>query len=179
MGLETIRENIDSVDTQMRELFLKRMDLSRQVIEEKKKTGGSVYVPEREAEVIARRLERMPEEFSPEYKMFLKQVMVVSRIYQYSRLNLPGKNEKAMDVQGEFEIQFTCRQQSDQLSGAVTALKLAGITIRQMYAEEKEKGKLFCRLTVSGDFRQDLAKGAVLLICQENEDVSVERMIDE
>ena len=40
MGLEEIRQKIDEIDTQMKELFLARMDLSAQVIAVKKKTAG-------------------------------------------------------------------------------------------------------------------------------------------
>jgi len=51
MGLDEIRQKIDVIDTQMKELFLARMDLSAQVIAVKKENGGAVYVPEREKEI--------------------------------------------------------------------------------------------------------------------------------
>ena len=52
MELKEIRQKIDAVDGQMKELFLKRMELSGRVAEAKRRTGGAVYVKEREAEVL-------------------------------------------------------------------------------------------------------------------------------
>lgn len=177
MGLETIRENIDSVDTKMRELFLKRMDLSRQVIEEKQKSGGTVYVPEREEEVIARHMEGVPEEIMPEYHMFLKQIMAISRTCQYSHLKLPEHIGQAVDFKGELQIRFVCRQESYQLLAAVTALKLAGITVKDMDTQADLEGNMRCRIKAIGDFSLKLAKGAVLQIYEENDEVFVERVL--
>ena len=56
MTLEEIRKQIDAIDTQMKPLFLQRMECARYVAEEKEKTGGNVYVPEREREIIEKRL---------------------------------------------------------------------------------------------------------------------------
>ena len=55
MTLEEIRVEIDAVDTEMKPLFLRRMECSRQVAEAKEKSGGDVYVPEREKVVIGGR----------------------------------------------------------------------------------------------------------------------------
>ncbi len=178
MGLETIRENIDRVDTQMRELFLERMELSRQVIEEKQKTGGSVHAPKREKEVIAGRMEGVPEEFSSEYRMFLKQIMAISRTYQYSHLKLPEDIEQTADCRGELQIQFLCGRESGQLLWAVTALNLAGITVKDIETQAASEGKMCCRIKAVGDFRLNLAKGAVLQIYEENEEVLVEKIMD-
>ena len=62
MGLDKIRQEIDRTDAQLKGLFLERMDLSRQVAEEKIRTGGAVYAPEREQNILARRTEGMPED---------------------------------------------------------------------------------------------------------------------
>lgn len=173
MGLEEIRKNIDAVDTQMRELFLNRMELSRQVAEEKKRTGGSVYVPKREEEVILSRTEGVAE-LAPEYKMFLKQVMAISRTYQYSCLDLPDALEILSGFAGELILEFTCSEKSEQLLTGVTALKTAGIVIHEIQSECAEE-KMICRFKLSGDFRLALAKGAVLQIYKENENVSVQK----
>ena len=87
MGLDEIRQKIDvSIDTQMKELFLARMDLSAQVIAVKKVNGGAVYVPEREKEVIEKRSAQVETEKLPEYQMFVRQVMAISRTYQYAQI---------------------------------------------------------------------------------------------
>ena len=86
MGLDEIRQKIDVIDTQMKELFLARMDLSAQVIAVKKENGGAVYVPEREKEVIEKRSAQVETEKLPEYQMFVRQVMAISRTYQYAQI---------------------------------------------------------------------------------------------
>ena len=52
MTLEEVRAGIDAVDTQMKPLFLKRMECGKHVAEVKAQTGGDVFVLERELEII-------------------------------------------------------------------------------------------------------------------------------
>ena len=70
MELKEIRQKIDAVDGQMKELFLKRMELSGRVAEAKRRTGGAVYVKEREAEVLALRSDGVSAELIPECTAF-------------------------------------------------------------------------------------------------------------
>ncbi|MFQ9495408.1 MAG: chorismate mutase [Dorea longicatena] len=46
MTLEEVRAGIDAVDTQMKPLFLKRMECGKHVAEVKAQTGGDVFVLE-------------------------------------------------------------------------------------------------------------------------------------
>lgn len=50
--MEEVRAGIDAVDTQMKPLFLKRMECGKHVAEVKAQTGGDVFVLERELEII-------------------------------------------------------------------------------------------------------------------------------
>lgn len=52
MTLEEVRAGIDAVDTQMKPLFLKRMECGKHVAEVKAQTGGDVFVLERELEIV-------------------------------------------------------------------------------------------------------------------------------
>ncbi|MCM1258029.1 MAG: chorismate mutase [Roseburia sp.] len=176
MSLDEIRQEINSIDTRMKELFLKRMECSRQVAEEKKKTKGRVYVPEREAEMVSRGLMDVPENKMPEYKMLLKQIITISRTYQYSQMGLPEYLRETLDFQGELLIGFSCKEDSDQLSGAVVALKMAGIVIQEIQTERQQEKTMCCHMRIFGDFKSSLAKGAVLQIYEENEDVSVQKI---
>lgn len=53
--LDQLRQDIDKVDSELVALFAKRMALTRQVGEYKNAQGLPVYMPQREAELIARR----------------------------------------------------------------------------------------------------------------------------
>ena len=106
MTLEEIRCEIDNVDTQMKELFLKRMECARNVAQEKSRTGGDVYVPEREEEIIRKRTEDV-KEVQSEYIEFLRYLMTVSRKYQYGFLSGMQDSviEKALKVQKEKAVE--------------------------------------------------------------------------
>lgn len=71
MTLEEVRAGIDAVDTQMKPLFLKRMECGKHVAEVKAQTGGDVFVLERELEIIEKRATDVDPEIQEEYKTFL------------------------------------------------------------------------------------------------------------
>ena len=84
--LDDIRKKIDEIDNSMKPLFLERLACSRQVAEAKAKTKEEVYVPKREEEIIADRSEDTQGETQEAYTAFLKDVMQISRRYQYGVL---------------------------------------------------------------------------------------------
>lgn len=77
MDLTEVRQRIDTVDNQMKELFNNRMECSKEVARVKLETGDDVFKPLREKEIL--------EKFSTDsqYKSFIKKVMQISRKYQY------------------------------------------------------------------------------------------------
>ena len=94
MTLDEIRVEIDAVDTQMKPLFLKRMECAKQVAEAKAKTGGDVFVLERELSIIEKRAGDVDKEVYDEYVAFLRHLMSVSRRYQYGILT--GMQDKVL-----------------------------------------------------------------------------------
>ena len=86
MTLEEARADIDAVDTQMKPLFLKRMECAKKVAEVKAETGGDVFVLERELSIIEKRAGDVDQEVYDEYVTFLRHLMSVSRRYQYGKL---------------------------------------------------------------------------------------------
>ena len=86
MTLEEARADIDAVDTQMKPLFLKRMECAKKVAEVKAGTGGDVFVLERELSIIEKRAGDVDKEVYDEYVTFLRHLMSVSRRYQYGKL---------------------------------------------------------------------------------------------
>lgn len=59
--LLALRNQIDEVDSQLVDLLARRADLTRQVGEYKSETGLPIYVPSREAELIAKRRQQAEE----------------------------------------------------------------------------------------------------------------------
>ena len=82
--LEEARKIINEVDTQMAQLFEKRMRAAELVYEHKKEFGLPILDEKREAEVIEKNSALIKDDVLKEYYIdFLKNVMSVSRAYQY------------------------------------------------------------------------------------------------
>ena len=79
MDLGNIRNEINRIDDEIRELFKKRLDCSDQVARVKLETGDLVYKPERERE-IAKRLSN-----DKKYLSINKRIIQISRKYQYEK----------------------------------------------------------------------------------------------
>lgn len=167
MTLEEIRGEIDRIDTKMKELFIKRIGMSKQVAKAKAITGGDVYVADREREIIEKRAKDTDEDIAGQYISILKSVMCISRTYQYSLLE--GMQKKYLDMlpigQGEFLLAFTCTE--DTLFSNMEALSVSGLSVLEMNVEKKDGKDRFCRVKLFGDFAEPMARAAVLQIIRE------------
>ncbi len=97
MTLEEARRQIDSLDREIRELLMRRMELSYAVAESKKASGDiTVYRPEREKEILQSLGQDVPEERRDAYLAVVRKIMESSRRYQYSLLydRLPEIGER-------------------------------------------------------------------------------------
>ena len=148
MTLEEIRVEIDAVDTEMKPLFLRRMECSRQVAEAKEKSGGDVYVPEREKVVIGGRSSDVDQSVRDEYVMFLRHLMSVGRRYQDGILT--GMQETAVgaalarsglsgDVpHSQVKVRFFCGKASGNLNLFVNMMALNQIPVDRMELESQD-----------------------------------------
>ena len=141
MDLEEIRQEINLVDEQMKELFLKRMELSYHVAENKKRTKGAVYVPKREQEILAARTNGVSDEYKQECKNFFQQMMEISRVYQYSKLTDDSEKLKMLlDREGKLLCTFTCTKGEQQLRACLFAILSSGLLAEKILAEKIESG---------------------------------------
>ena len=99
--LEEARKIINDVDTQMAELFVKRMRAAEMVYAHKKKMGLPILDQARETTVIERNTKRIEDEVLKGYYIdYLKNVMSISRAYQYRMQN--GLKVAYSGVEGAF-----------------------------------------------------------------------------
>ena len=99
--LEEARKIINDVDTQMAELFVKRMRAAEMVYAHKKKMGLPILDQARETAVIERNTKRIEDEVLKGYYIdYLKNVMSISRAYQYRMQN--GLKVAYSGVEGAF-----------------------------------------------------------------------------
>ncbi len=95
MDLIQLREQIDSIDGQIVELFERRMDICRQVAEYKISTGKNVLDKSREAEKLAKVRSLANSEFNGFCIVELfEQIMSMSRKLQYRLLMENGRLER-------------------------------------------------------------------------------------
>lgn len=99
--LPEIRGDINEVDAQMRELYLKRMALAQEVAKSKEQSGDQIFKPKREDEIIKMRATDMDDELRLKYVSFLKALMRSSREYQYSEFLRRNPNRFPLKPQTE------------------------------------------------------------------------------
>lgn len=85
MTLAEVRTEIDSVDSQIKELFEKRMQLAEHVAAIKAETADAIFKPDREEIIISKLTQNVDEKLVKEYTALIKRIMEVSRKYQYGR----------------------------------------------------------------------------------------------
>ena len=82
MDLIKIREEIDKVDNELSKLFIKRMELVREVSKEKAKQSINIEHIDREKEIVARLIKDCPEEFNPYLQKLYDCLFILSKDFQ-------------------------------------------------------------------------------------------------
>ncbi|RHO56166.1 bifunctional chorismate mutase/prephenate dehydratase [Ruminococcaceae bacterium AM07-15] len=82
MELTDLRGRIDEIDTQLAQLFKQRMDIARQVAEQKAKTGKQVLDPSRERQVLSRVSDLVGEDYESYARLLWNTLFDVSRSSQ-------------------------------------------------------------------------------------------------
>ncbi|HHU18568.1 MAG TPA: bifunctional chorismate mutase/prephenate dehydratase, partial [Clostridiales bacterium] len=98
MTLNELRERIDELDRNIKELFLKRIDVSKEVAQIKFHTGDKILKPEREKEIIQNLCDDLDENLKYPYASLLRKYMELSRCIQYSKM---------LELGAEFQLRFT------------------------------------------------------------------------
>ena len=108
MDLSQLRQQIDTIDRQIVDLYEKRMDVSRQVAEYKIETGKKVFDKQREQEKIAGVKALTHNDFhSHGVEELFEQIMSMSRKLQYQLLAAHG-SEGRLPFIGVEELETDC-----------------------------------------------------------------------
>lgn len=91
MNLEECRKEIDQIDTQLLQLYLRRMQTVIEVARYKKEHGLPVLHPKREQEIIDRQTAQSPEALRPYVRELYQTLMATSRAYQEQLLGEEAK----------------------------------------------------------------------------------------
>lgn len=95
MSLKEIRKEIDQIDNELVNLFVKRMNCSRKVAEAKMKNNTPILNQAREQEILDK-VENNAKEFGKEARVFFSSLMEISRSYQYDLINSDNNLEKTI-----------------------------------------------------------------------------------
>ena len=87
MDLNELRKNIDEIDRELVELFLRRMKISAEVAEYKREVGMPVLDPSRERALLERVSEMSGEEFERYTRTLYSTILELSRSYQHKKLD--------------------------------------------------------------------------------------------
>ena len=94
MSLEEIRKEIDLIDTELAQLFKKRMDCAKRVAEIKKSENKAILNRTREREIISRVTEITGKEIESQTKVLYSTLFDLSRSYQMQHITGAGSMEE-------------------------------------------------------------------------------------
>lgn len=187
MTLEEIRCQIDSIDAEIRELIMKRLDCSKNVAMAKQASGNLViYRADREAEILERLSQGVPEDRKAEYLAVVKKVMETSRMYQYGLLydwndGLFSERFGEINIPAEAShIRFTLTR-TNQPNSMAQILSMIGdygcnTELMELVGEEEEKGTVTFTLTILGDLNNVHMKKLMYQLSMESRDFAIEQV---
>ena len=187
MTLEEIRCQIDSIDAEIRELIMQRLDCSRNVAMAKQASGNLViYRADREAEILERLGKDVPEDRKAEYLAVVKKIMETSRMYQYGLLydwndGLFSERFGEIDIPTEaYYIRFTLTR-PNQPNSMAQILSMIGdygcnTELMELIGEVKENGTVTFTLTILGNLNEAHMKKLMYQLSMESRDFTIEHV---
>lgn len=87
MNLEEYRQKIDKIDSQLLELFIKRIDIVKHIAQYKKDNNLPITNNIREQEVIDNKLKNSPDNMHKYVESFFANLLETSKSYQLDFIN--------------------------------------------------------------------------------------------
>lgn len=97
MDIQELRKNIDEIDRELVDLFLRRMSISAEVAEYKREVGMPVLDPARERALLERVSEMSGEEFERYTRTLYSTILDLSRSYQHKKLDKTSKTHREIE----------------------------------------------------------------------------------
>lgn len=187
MTLEEVRCQIDSIDAEIRELIMKRLDCSRNVAMVKQASGNLViYRADREAEILERLSLGVPDDRKAEYLAVVKKIMETSRMYQYGLLydwnnGLFSERFGEIDIPAEAShIRFSLTR-PNQPNSMAQILSMIGdygcnTELMELVGEDEENGTITFTLTILGNLNEAHMKKLMYQLSMESRDFTIEHV---
>ena len=184
MTLEEVRRQIDSIDAEIRELIMRRLDCSRNVALAKQASGNLViYRADREAEIQERLEKDVPKDRQAEYLAVVKKIMETSRMYQYGLLydwndGLFSERFGEIDIPANpshIRFTFTRPNQPNQVSQILSMIGDYGCNTEfmELIGENKEIGMVTFTLIIQGNLNEVHMKKLMYQLSMECRDFTI------
>ena len=181
MSLEDLRKEIDEIDKNIKELFVKRMQVVEKISDYKAETGDEIYKPEREAEMLKKCSRGMDASVKEEYVSLVRKIVMLSREHQYKRLFNKGYL-KDVSVSGyqpnhnRLGVSFNCNDECGSLTFVLSIISDYGVNIKNLNLTNiTENGLIAYRVELLMDMGIDSEKEKALItqLMKETDDFKI------
>lgn len=180
MTLEEIRKEIDQIDPQIKELFLRRMEIAKQVAEVKFASGDEIYKADREAEIIHRLTEDVAPDVKIEYTSLVRKIMEVARKYEYGLIyewNPKVTEELLADIHesrdGIVKVLLTRPNQVNSISVVLSMIGDYGFQMKQITLLEENAEYVRFQFDFLADIHNIETKKLIYQLSKETKDFKV------
>lgn len=180
MTLQEIRDVIDTIDPEMKRLFLKRMDAAKNVAEVKFASQDAIYKADRETEILARLTEDVAPELKAEYTAFVRKVMQAARKYEYGLLYewnpkaAEGLWENCKESQdGAVKVRLTRRNQINSMAEVLSMVGDYGFHMKQMTLLKEDREEVEFELVIAGSIHEKEMKKLLYQLSEETKKFEV------
>ena len=179
MTLQECRYRIDGIDPKIRELLMERMDCSYHVAEAKAAQGSAdIFRADREAEILRRLGEDVPEDRKAGYLAVVRKIMETSRMYQYGLLYDWTEDAFAPLSEGlpvfpggtRVRIRLTRPDRPGSMAQILSMIGDYGFDLEKMELKEysEDHSEVTFELTVLGDLSQTCMKKLMFQLSRES-----------
>lgn len=180
--LDDIRKDIDAIDSEIKELLMKRMDCSLAVAMAKHEEGSlDVYRADREAEILEKLGSGVSQDRKPEYLACVQKIMEASRTYQYDLLfdwnrtafeQVTG-HEKADRESMCVIVRFARKNIPNALGPVLCMIGEAGFNMRRVELAENTPTQTSFELEIKGDVTDERLRKLLFQLSKETEDFRI------
>ena len=182
--LEEARALIDTVDPKIRELLMQRLDCSKLVAHAKLESGDlRIYRADREADILKRLGEDVPEDRRAGYLSVVRKIMESSRMYQYGLIfdalgNAFERVEGHEKLEGPTKkvlVRLTRENRPNAMSSILSMIGDYGYNMDRMelVADDPERGVVIFDLLIIGDLTQKHMQKLLFQLSMESTDFAI------
>ena len=184
MTLAEVRVLIDAIDPQIRDLLMQRLDCSYQVVEAKLAAGETtIFRADREAAILERLGEGVPEDRLTGYLAVVRKIMEASRMYQYGLMydRLPdpfGPLAEGLEIPADcsrVRVRLARPNRPNAMSQILSMIGDYGCNMEEMVQVEGHAGseKAAFELQILGDLNRTHMKKLMFQLSKESEDFRI------